>query len=220
MSTSLDSCQTDEISEFLELSIRGLFPFQARVLWTVRCLADKCEGLMIKTLDKDATYEIAKRSHNWLKVIHHLIGWCWSNDIHFQLKKDYLDNFGDTVDLVVIGASYGTGKRANKFGSFLLACYDPESELYQSICRLGTGLTDENLDTFYGELQDIVTKKPDLCYNFDKSLKPDCWFDPKYVWEIKAADLSISPDHRAAIGLVLIDLINYYLMELNCKLGR
>ncbi|KAH6917400.1 DNA ligase I [Coprinopsis sp. MPI-PUGE-AT-0042] len=146
---------------------------------------DGCEGLMVKMLETEAShYEPSRRSVNWLK-----------------LKKDYLAGVGDSLDLVVVGGYYGKGKRTNYYGAFLLACYDAEGEEYQTICKIGTGFSDEALQTYYELLKPLELTKPrgDIKVG---GAKPDIWFEPKVVWEVLTADLSLSPIYTAAQGLV------------------
>lgn len=151
-----------------------------------------CEGLMVKVLDgRESVYEPSKRSLNWLK-----------------LKKDYMDGLTDSLDLVPIGAWVGKGKRTGTYGAYLLACYDPEEEMFQAITKIGTGFSDEML----AELTKAFKEKPDCIKETkpanvmagDMKETPDVWFDPdaSEVWEVMAADLSISPVHMAAFGKV------------------
>lgn len=166
--TAIISNDLEEIQKFLEIAVDS-----------------SCEGLIIKTLSKDATYEPSKRSNNWLK-----------------LKKDYMESIGDSLDLVPIGAFHGRGKRTGVYGAFLLACYDGSNEEYQSICKIGTGFSEVVLEERSSSLRSKVIPKPKPYYRYGDSLKPDVWFEPTEVWEVKAADLTISPVHRAAIGIV------------------
>lgn len=82
-------------------------------------LSQQGEGLMLKKLHQPgALYEPGRRSESWMKV-----------------KKDYCSELREPLDLVVIGAWWGNGRKAGWLSPFLLACYDPEQEEYQSVCR-------------------------------------------------------------------------------------
>nr|GMD71282.1 DNA ligase 1 [Ipomoea batatas] len=166
--TSTTSNDLEEITQFLEAAVNG-----------------SCEGLIIKTLSGDSTYEPSKRSHNWLK-----------------LKKDYMESIGDSLDLVPIAAFHGRGKRTGVYGAFLLACYDSNNEEFQSICKIGTGFSETMLEERSASHRSKVIPKPKSYYRYAETLNPDVWFEPTEVWEVKAADLTISPVHRAAIGIV------------------
>lgn len=142
-----------------------------------------CEGLMIKMLDtSESGYEPSKRSRNWLKV-----------------KKDYLSGIGDSLDLVVLGAYFGKGKRTSVYGAFLLASYNSNTQVYETICNIGTGFSEAILEEFHEKLKEIVIDKPKPFYAHSSVAKdqPDVWFEPRLVWEVKAADLTLSPRYKA-----------------------
>ena len=154
-------------------------------IFLAESLKANCEGLMIKTLTKNSQYTPSRRTYNWLK-----------------LKKDYIEGVGDSVDLVPIGAWHGKGKRTGVYSAYLLACYDPETEGFQAICKVGTGFKDEDLEGLTTQLQEHISPSRPVSYQVGGGEEPDVWFTDETVWEVKAADLSISPRHVAAMGLV------------------
>ncbi len=136
-----------------------------------------CEGLMLKQLD--SPYRAGARASNWLK-----------------LKREYRNELGDSVDLVVTGAFYGRGRRTGRYGALLLSAYDDDSDSYPSVCKVGTGFTDESLDQFYQILSDKIVVKKDP--RVDSGLEADVWFEPEIVIEIVASEITLSPIHKAA----------------------
>ena len=138
-----------------------------------------CEGLMLKQLD--AKYQAGSRGNNWLK-----------------LKREYRNELGDSLDLVVIGAFFGKGRRTGKYGTLLLAAYNDDEDTFPSICKVGTGFTDEYLDQLYQILSSKVTIKKNP--RIESEMEPDVWFEPELVIEIVASEITLSPIHKVAIN--------------------
>ena len=151
-----------------------------------RAINAKCEGIMAKSLSPASVYRAGSRGFLWIKY-----------------KKDYHDALTDTFDLAVIGAFYGMGKRAGKYGALLMAAYDQDTGDFCSVCKLGTGFDDAFLDALPSILDG--TKTDTMPNNVRTGLDPDVWFEPKVVLEVAGADLTLSPNHKAAYGWVKDD---------------
>ncbi|MHB8547351.1 MAG: ATP-dependent DNA ligase [Nitrosotalea sp.] len=140
-----------------------------------------CEGIMLKQLD--STYRAGARASNWLK-----------------LKREYRNELGDSIDLVIVGAFYGRGRRTGRYGALLLSAYDDKSDTFPSICKVGTGFTDESLDQFYQILSDKITVRKDP--RIESGLEADVWFEPEVVIEIVASEITLSPIHKVAMDKI------------------
>lgn len=138
-----------------------------------------CEGLMLK--HPNSAYRAGAREFAWVK-----------------LKREYRSELADTLDLVVVGALYGRGRRVGKYGALLLAAYDTKADQFRSTTKVGTGFTDESLGQFFKDLERhiISHRHPRV----DTGMKMDVWFEPKMVIEIIASEITLSPAHTAGIN--------------------
>jgi DNA ligase-1 len=140
-----------------------------------------CEGLMLKALD--APYRAGARGSNWLK-----------------LKREYRNELGDSLDLIVIGGYFGRGRRTGIYGTLLLGTYNPDMDNFSSVCKVGTGFTDESLDQLYQILSNKITLKKNS--RVVSEMEADVWFEPELVLEIVASEITLSPIHKTGLNLI------------------
>jgi DNA ligase 1 len=151
-----------------------------------QAITDGCEGLMCKSVSPASVYQAGNR------------GWLW-----IKLKRDYRTELSDTVDLVIVGAFAGRGRRAGTYGAVLLAAYDADADVFRTVTKCGTGFSDADLAALPARLAPLArAEKP---ARVDARQQPDVWFEPGQVLEILSAELTLSPHYSAGWGVIKPD---------------
>ncbi|WP_322800832.1 ATP-dependent DNA ligase [Thermoflexus sp.] len=133
------------------------------------------EGIVAKRLD--APYQAGARGFHWIK-----------------LKRSYKGELSDTIDVVIVGYFRGRGMRA-KFGigALLGAVYDPDSDTFKTVAKIGSGLTEEEWVRIRELLDQIRTEHRPA--RVESVLEPDVWVEPRYVVTVLADEITRSPVH-------------------------
>ncbi|WP_448583748.1 ATP-dependent DNA ligase [Thermocrinis sp.] len=135
------------------------------------------EGIMGKRLD--APYTAGSRNFNWVK-----------------LKRSYKGQLADTLDVVIVGYFYGRGARAKLgIGTLLTAVYEPSSDTFKTLSKVGSGFTEEEWVSLKKMLDEI--KLDHKHARVDSLITPDVWVEPKYVITVSADEITRSPLHTA-----------------------
>ncbi len=131
------------------------------------------EGIMAKSIKEDSIYQAGNRGYKWLK-----------------LKSLEGGKLKDNVDVVLIGAFYGKGRRTGVLGTYMGAVYDPEIDKFVAFTRFFSGLTDEMSESLTNDMEKyIVDKKSSNVICEDT---PDIWLQPELVMEITGDEITIS----------------------------
>jgi len=142
------------------------------------CIERGLEGVVCKSCSNDSYYRAGAREWMWIK---------W--------KLSYASALSDTLDLVVVGAYAGKGKRGGTYGALLCAAYNHVEDVFQTVCKLGTGFTDKQLEGLPAKLRDAKSNKIPARVAVTKDMSPDYWFTPEYVLEVRGSEITESPAH-------------------------
>lgn len=120
-------------------------------------------------------------------------GWNW-----IKFKRSYSSKIEDTIDCVVMGYDYGKGKRSDfGIGAFLVGVYDAKQDMFKTVAKIGTGLTDDEWRAIKKNSDRLKSAEKPAIYDVDKLMSVDVWVKPSLVVEIKADEITRSPVHTA-----------------------
>lgn len=137
------------------------------------------EGIIAKKLT--GIYKPGAREWNWIKY-----------------KRSYSAKIEDTIDCLVMGYDYGKGKRAGfGIGAFLVGVYDEKQDKFLTVCKIGTGLLDEEWRELKKRADKFKSHNTPPLYDVDKLMVVDVWMEPSIVVEIKADEITKSSVHTA-----------------------
>lgn len=142
-----------------------------------------CEGLVIKSMGANSIYQAGSRGFLWIKY-----------------KREYKSELADTLDLVVVGAFAGRGRRAGTYGALLMAAYNQITDAFQTVCKLGTGFDDATLATLPSMFNEFLIDH--IHPKVDSKIKADYWFVPEKVLEIIGSELTLSPSHTCGLNII------------------
>jgi DNA ligase-1 len=148
-----------------------------------QAIGDGCEGVMAKSLGSDSTYKAGARGFHWIKY-----------------KREYKSEMTDTVDLVAVGAFAGRGKRAGSYGAMLLASYNDKDDVFETVCKCGSGFTDEDLKKLPETMKSHRISHKHA--RVKSRMTPDVWFTPFLVLEVIGAEITLSPIHTCEENVI------------------
>jgi DNA ligase-1 len=141
------------------------------------------EGLIVKSTDVNSIYRAGARSWLWVK-----------------LKESYQAQAIGPVDLVVVGAFWGRGRRAKTYGALLAAVRDEESGEFRTVCKVGTGFSDEELEKLPERFNSLILPQKDSLV--DSKMNADVWLRPALVFQVVGDEITRSPVHTCAFNQV------------------